>query len=105
MNEEKVKIKLNIAGESFLLSVPFSHQEETRQAETEVNMLFDTWRSRFPEKSDRELLAMIAFRYADRYAALMRERRETQQEMSSLSSRLQALVAAKEDAAASHSKA
>lgn len=92
MNEEKVKIKLNIAGESFLLSVPYSQQEDTRKTEEEVNILFDTWRSRFPEKSDREILAMIAFRYADYYAALRRERQETRQEISDLTARLDALV-------------
>ena len=92
MNEEKVKIKLNIAGESFLLSVPYSQQDDARQTEEEVNMLFDTWRSRFPEKSDREILAMIAFRYADYYAALRRERLETQQEIGRLTSQLETLV-------------
>lgn len=92
MNEEKVKIKLNIAGESFLLSVPYSQQDETRQTEEEVNMLFDTWRGRFPEKTDREILAMIAFRYADHYSALRRERSETQQEISRLTSQLETLV-------------
>ena len=97
MNEEKVKIKLNIAGESFLLSVPYSQQEDTRQTEEEVNMLFDTWRSRFPEKDDREILAMIAFRYADHYAALRRERLETQKEISDLTAQLQTLVGEKDE--------
>lgn len=97
MSEEKVKIKLNIAGESFLLSVPYNHQEETRQTEAEINMLYDTWRGRFPEKSDREILAMIAFRYADHYAALMRERLQTQKEMSELSDRLADLIDQKKE--------
>ena len=97
MNEEKVKIKLNIAGESFLLSVPYSQQDDTRQTEEEVNMLFDTWRSRFPEKDDREILAMIAFRYADHYAALRRERLETQKEISDLTAQLQTLVGEKDE--------
>ena len=92
MNEEKVKIKLNIAGEAFLLSVPYSQQEETRQTEAEVNMLYATWRSRFPEKSDRELLAMIAFRYADRFASLMREQEASQQEAAKINGRLDALL-------------
>lgn len=74
MDQEKVKLKLNIAGESILLSVPYSDQEQTRETEAEINSLFKTWRGRFPEKSDRELLAMIAFQYAVHYAALMRER-------------------------------
>ena len=92
MKEEKVKIKLNIAGERFLLSVPYSEQDDKRQTEEEVNMLFDTWRQRFPEKDDRELLAMIAFRYADHYAALVRDRRETHQEIARLGERLRELT-------------
>lgn len=89
--EEKVKMKLDIAGESFVLSVPYSRQEETRRSEAEINMIYSTWRQRFPEKGDRELLAMIAFRYADRYASLMREREETMEELRLLDRRLDSL--------------
>lgn len=92
MNEEKVKLKLTIAGESFMLSVPYSQQEETRQAEAEVNMLYDTWRSRFPEKSDRELLAMIAFRYADHFASLLRDQNSGKEELGKINSRLDQLL-------------
>lgn len=92
MNEEKVKIKLNIAGESFLLSVPYTQQEETRQTEAEVNMLYSTWRSRFPEKNDRELLAMIAFRYADHLASLMRDQGAARQEVAEINSRLESML-------------
>lgn len=99
MNEEKVKLRLNIAGEAMLLSVAYSKQEATRRTEEEVNMLFDTWRSRFPEKSDRELLAMIAFRYADRYAGLLREREAMERETLELSERLEALIAEGEPSA------
>lgn len=83
--EEKVKIKINIAGESFILSVPYSGQETARRTESEVNTLFETWRNRFPEKNDRELLAMIAFRFAEHYSALRDERIEAEQELDSLS--------------------
>lgn len=74
MDQEKVKMQLNIAGEKILLSVPYEDQEHTREVETQLNSLFDTWRKRFPEKSDRELLAMIAFQYAGHYASLLKER-------------------------------
>lgn len=92
MNEEKVKIKINIAGESLLLSVPYSRQEETRRTEEEVNMLFDTWRRRFPEKNDRELLAMIAFRYADRYGELLREREESRRQLQEITSAIDSVI-------------
>lgn len=90
--EEKVKMKIDIAGETFLLSVPYSQQEETRHTEADVNMLYSTWRSRFPEKSDRELLAMIAFRYADHYASLLREREASRQAVGALRERLDSLL-------------
>lgn len=93
MNEDKVKLKLNIAGESIVISVADTKQEETRQVEEEVNMLFDTWRHRFPEKSDRELLAMIAFRYAEQYSALRKDRERTQRGVESLIAQLQGIVA------------
>lgn len=92
MEEEKVKMKLDIAGESFLISVPYSQQEETRQTEKELNSLFDAWRRRFPDKGDRELLAMIAFRYAERHTSLMRERGEALKEADALNARLDKIL-------------
>lgn len=93
MNEEKVKLRLNIAGESIMLSVPYSQQETARQTESEVNRMFDSWRSRFPEKSDRELLAMIAFRLADRYSDLLREKQSALEMAERLNARVEALMA------------
>lgn len=93
MNEEKVKIKITIAGEGIILRVPYTQQEATRRTEEEVNALFNKWRSDFPGKSDRELLAMIAFRYAERYAELRRERREAEEAAEGLKTRLETLVA------------
>lgn len=96
MNEQKVKTKLTIAGESILLSVPYSQQEETRRTEEELNTLFATWRARFPEKNDRELLAMIAFRYAERYRGLLRERKAVAGNIEDLDRRLGELITAGE---------
>lgn len=94
MSEEKVKLRLNIAGEAIIYRVAYSEQESVRRTEAEVNGLFDTWRNSFPEKSDRELLAMIAFRYADRYAELLREREEAMQTAAEMEARIAALLAA-----------
>lgn len=92
MEEEKIKLKLNIAGEALLLSVPFSRQEATRRIENEVNLMFGTWRTRFPGKTDRELLAMIAFRYAERYSALVQEQEQTRERLETLGERIRELV-------------
>lgn len=92
MNDDKVKIKIDIAGESFILLVPYGRQEDARQTETEVNRMFEAWRRRFPEKGDRELLAMIAFRYAERYEALVKEQEEARTEAANLSDRLNVIL-------------
>ena len=97
MNEEKVKIKISIAGESFLLAVPYSKQEETRRTEENVNAFFDAWRSRFPEKNDRELLAMIAFRYADQYSALIKEREATLRTLEEMGGNLESILGEQAD--------
>lgn len=73
MDQDKVKIKINIAGESMTLTVPFSVQDDIRDTERNVNHLFEVWRKRFPEKSDKEILAMVAFRFASYYDELLRE--------------------------------
>ena len=94
MDEEKVKIQLNIAGEAFILSVPYDRQDEARFTETEVNRFFRMWRGRFPDKDDRELLAMIAFRFAQGYFSLINEKKEEQRRLDEISERLRTLVAA-----------
>lgn len=69
-DKDSVRIRIDIAGEPILLTVPFSRQDAVRDAEREVNDLYWLWRSRFPEKSDMELLAMLAFHFASHYADL-----------------------------------
>lgn len=70
-SKDNTRIKITIAGESLLLTVPFNRQDAVRDTEREVNGLFDLWRRRFTEKSDMELLAMIAFQYASHYSDLL----------------------------------
>ena len=94
MNEEKVKMKLDIAGEAIMLSVPYSDQELTRDTEAELNSLFHLWRKRFPEKTDRELLAMIAFQYASHYSSLRRQHTEAMKAAEDTAKELDILIAA-----------
>lgn len=98
MDQEKVKLKLNIAGEHILLSVPYSEQEQTREVEAQINHLFSTWRGRFPDKSDRELLAMIAFQYAGHYTAVLKERNAMIEAADSAADTLDRLIAQGGDA-------
>lgn len=95
MEEEKVRIKLNIAGEQLTLFVPYSRQEQARQIESEINNVFATWRKRFPEKDDRELLVMIAFRYAELYSTLRGERLEAEEKLSKMQQSLDSILKTK----------
>lgn len=98
MDQEKIRMKLNIAGEQILLSVPYTDQEQTREVEAQLNHLFSTWRGRFPDKSDRELLAMIAFQYAGHYTSLLKERTAMLQAADKASETLDSLLAHGENA-------
>lgn len=69
-DQEKINMEINIGGESIKLTVPFRNQELTRSVEEEINKLFDTWRKTFPKRSEKGLLAMIAYQYASFYKEL-----------------------------------
>lgn len=71
MDTEKIKMEINIAGEHIKLSVPFNRQDLVRDTEKGVAELYDSWRLRFPRKSESELLAMIAYQYASYYYELL----------------------------------
>lgn len=73
MSSDKVKMEVNIAGEILLLTVPISGQEAVRNTEAELAALHRAWSSEFPGKTPRELLAMMAYRFASAYFALKRK--------------------------------
>ena len=76
MNDsEKIKMYLNIGEQRIALTVPFDRQDFVRDVESDVDGLYRKWRLAFPAKSDREILAMVAYQYAKFYAEL-RERKE-----------------------------
>lgn len=64
-------MNLKICGQHLSLTVPFSKQDFTRDIEHALNALYTDWRRKFPAKSDREVLAMVAFQYASHYGELM----------------------------------
>ncbi|MCM1378342.1 MAG: cell division protein ZapA [Clostridium sp.] len=65
-------MEINIAGERILLTVPASMQNAVRKTEHNVGELYKTWRRDFPKKSEKELLAMMAYQYASFYEQLTR---------------------------------
>lgn len=64
---DNVKMEISIAGELLQLTVPFSRQEAVRNTEKAVNDLYSEWRKKFPRKSEKELMVMIAYQYASYY--------------------------------------
>lgn len=71
MNDsEKIKMYLNIGDQRISLTVPFERQEFVRDVEADVDRLYARWRKAFPAKTDREILAMVAYQYASFYGEL-----------------------------------
>lgn len=93
---DKVKINIVIAGESIPLTVDAERQSAVRLTQREVNDLFDTWHRRFPQKTDKELLAMVAYQFASFYRDL-RDRYDMARDLAlQLELRLDTLIPPKE---------
>lgn len=70
---EEIKMTLNIGGTRIALTVPFTRQDFVRDVEGEVNRLYHSWRHQFAGRTDREIMAMMAYQFASYYYEL-RER-------------------------------
>lgn len=70
---ENVRLNLNIGSQRIPLTVPFSRQDFVRDVEKEINSLYWQWRKEFPTTTERELLAMVAYRFASFYCELREE--------------------------------
>lgn len=72
MNDsDKVKMTINIGGEHLQLSVAFNKQDAVRDAEKAAADLYNLWRSRWTTRSDKEILAMVAYQFASYYQELL----------------------------------
>ena len=67
---EKIKMYLNIGGSQIAVTVPFSQQDTVRDVEKQVNDLYTSWRHQFSKKTDREIMAMVAYQFANFYMDL-----------------------------------
>lgn len=66
MNDDKINITIRIAGQKPLaLLIPRSQEEQVRHAEFQVNRLWSSWTQRYPDKNAVEVLAMVAYRFAE----------------------------------------
>lgn len=67
MSSDEIKMEVNIAGERISLTVPFSRQEAVRKTEYELGKLYRRFGETFPKKAPKELLAMVAYKFASSY--------------------------------------
>lgn len=93
MNDtEKVKIEINIAGERVFLTVPSSMQKAARKTELNVSALYRKWRGDFPNKTEKELLVMLAFQYASHYEELLQRQENARLKAEEINSILDELL-------------
>lgn len=93
MNDsDSIKMEINIAGERIFLTVPVSMQKAVRSTEQHVSDLYRQWRRDFPRKSDKELLAMMAYQYASYYDELLRRQDDSRIKAAEINARLDSLL-------------
>lgn len=91
-NTDNVKMEINIAGERIFLTVPFSRQDAVRDTEKSIRNLYSAWRRDFPQKTDKELLAMMAYQYASYYEQLLHRVEDAKAIAAATDSRLSELL-------------
>lgn len=64
---DKVEMTINIVGELIKLNVDFDEQNSVRDAERAVKIYFDRLRKAWPDNSDKNILAMVAYQFAKSY--------------------------------------
>ena len=64
---DKVRMTINIVGELIKLNVDYDEQNSVRDAETAIKIYFDKLKKSWPNNSDKNILAMVAFEFAKSY--------------------------------------
>lgn len=71
MNDSgKVNMFLNIGDQRISLTVPFERQQFVRNVEAKVDQLYRKWRQSFSSRTDKEIMAMVAYQFASHYSEL-----------------------------------
>ena len=63
---------INIGGEILKLTVPSKEKQLVRDAEKEVQLLYNDWSRRFPKCSPKYVLAMVAYQFSYYYQELLK---------------------------------
>ena len=70
--KEKQHIKINIADAGPIsLDIPREKEAMARKIAQNVNRMWSEWASQFNDKTSHDVLAMVAFRYAQVYYELL----------------------------------
>ena len=73
---DKVRITINIVGELIKLNVDFDEQDSVRDAEKAINLYFDKLKKSWPNNSDKNLLAMVAYQFAKSYHQIIKQQED-----------------------------
>ncbi len=89
---DKVKMILNIGGEHLTLVSDFNRQDAIRDAEKIASGKFKEFRQQYPERSDREILAMVAYQMAYFYNEVRNSLEESTKMADELDAELEVLL-------------
>ena len=68
---DNIKMTIDIGGELISLDVDFDDQYNIRNTERAIKLYIERMKKAWPEKSDRNILAMTAFQFARSYHQLL----------------------------------
>lgn len=90
---DKQNITISIANQAPIpLSINRNDEEIFRQAEYSVNRLWLSWCNRYKTKSPSEVLAMVAFRFAELFYRTEANAQEAQDSMAAFEARLNEIL-------------
>lgn len=87
-----IGMTINISGESIKLQVEFDDQNSVRDAEREVKEYIDRMRKKWPNNSEKKILAMAAYQYAKWYKKLLNTQQEALDMLAAKKEQLNLLV-------------
>lgn len=69
---DKQHITIQIADAGHLdLNIEREEEEDVRNTVSKVNMLWSQWCNQFPQRSTKDVLAMVAYQYARKYYSMV----------------------------------
>ncbi len=90
---DKLNITIRIANQPPIpLSINREDEEVIRTAEYNLNRLWNSWSTKFKSKSPTEVLAMVAFRFAELFFTQTAMTKETEEALSSFEAKLDEIL-------------